>query len=127
MIKQFYKRIIQLNILRACFGQSFFKTRSFFSFTKVFNINLIKLYFNIQSKKMDKLGITKLTKEKHVLFHPPYRIDSGISKSEGLVAFGVGKYTTSNEIKKVMIGLLRSIKATFEVLEKHLPLKELTN
>jgi hypothetical protein len=39
----------------------------------------------------------------------------------GAVAFGVGKYTTSNEIKKVMIGLLRSIKATFEVLEKHLP------
>ncbi|MED3912804.1 hypothetical protein P4597_27350 [Peribacillus simplex] len=76
---------------------------------------------------MDKLGITELTKEKHVLFPPPCRIDTGISKSEGLVAFGLGKYTTSNEIKKVMIGLLRSIKATFEVLEKHLPLKELTN
>ncbi|MGG0791613.1 hypothetical protein ABE132_23590 [Peribacillus simplex] len=89
MIKQFYKRIIQLNILRACFDQSFFKTRSFFSFTKVFNINLIKLYFKIQSK--NELGITELTKEKHVLFHPPCSIDSGISKSEGLVAFGVGK------------------------------------
>lgn len=90
MIKQFYKRIIQLNILRACFGQSFFKTRSFFSSTKVFNNNMIKLYFKIQSKKMDKLGIIELTKEKLVLFHRPYRIDYGISKTEGLVAFGVG-------------------------------------
>lgn len=58
--------------------------------------------------------------------HPPYRIDSGITKLKGIVAFGVGKYTISNEIKKVMIGLLRSIKETLEVLEKHLPLKELT-
>lgn len=53
--------------------------------------------------------------------HPPYHIDSGISKSNGVVFWGVGKYTTANEIKKVMIGLLRSIKATIEVLEKHLP------
>lgn len=59
--------------------------------------------------------------------HPPYRIDSGISKSEGVVSFSVGEYTTTNEIKKVMIGLLRSIKATFGVLEKHLPLKEAIN
>jgi hypothetical protein len=51
--------------------------------------------------------------------HPPYRIDSGITKSEGLVSFGVGEYTTTNEIKKAMIGFLRSIRATFEVLEKH--------
>ena len=55
--------------------------------------------------------------------HPPYHIDSGISKSEGVISFGVGEYTTTNEIKKVMIGLLRSIKATFIVLEEHLPLK----
>ncbi|TRM10702.1 hypothetical protein FH966_02655 [Lentibacillus cibarius] len=59
--------------------------------------------------------------------HPPYRIDSGISKSEGVVTFGVGEYKTTVEIKKVMIGLLRSIKATFIVLEKHLPLKEAIN
>ncbi|MGS2776400.1 Cthe_2314 family HEPN domain-containing protein [Robertmurraya sp. GLU-23] len=52
--------------------------------------------------------------------HPPYRIDSGVTKSEGVVSIGVGNYTTSNEIKTVMIGLLKSIKATFEVLEKHL-------
>jgi hypothetical protein len=84
---------------------------------------LIKLYFKIKSKKWISFRYNRITKEKHVLFHPPYRIDSGISKSEGFM----GKYTTSNEIKKVMIGLLRSIKATFEVLEKHLPLKELTN
>jgi hypothetical protein len=55
--------------------------------------------------------------------HPPHEIDSGISKLGGLVGFGVGKYTTSNKIKNVMIGLLRSIKAIFEVLEEHLPLK----
>ncbi|RYL93413.1 hypothetical protein EWI07_07320 [Sporolactobacillus sp. THM7-4] len=55
--------------------------------------------------------------------YPPYQIDSGISKSRGLVTFGVGKYTTTTEIKEVMIGLLRSIKATIEVLEKHLPIK----
>jgi len=30
MIRLFYKRMIQLNKLRACFDQSFFKTRSFF-------------------------------------------------------------------------------------------------
>ncbi|MED4476192.1 Cthe_2314 family HEPN domain-containing protein [Oceanobacillus caeni] len=52
--------------------------------------------------------------------HPPHRIDSGISKLKGLIAFGVGKYTTSKEIKNVMIGFLSSIKKTFEVLEKHL-------
>lgn len=58
--------------------------------------------------------------------HPPYHIDSGIRKSHGVTTFGVGKYTTSSEIKAAMIGLLRSIKATFEVLEKHLPIKEVT-
>ncbi|MCK6256828.1 hypothetical protein LCY76_09500 [Fictibacillus sp. KIGAM418] len=56
--------------------------------------------------------------------HPPYRIDSGIRKINGIELWGVGKYTTSSEIKAAMIGLLRSIKATFEVLEKHLPIKE---
>lgn len=52
--------------------------------------------------------------------HPPHQIDSGISNYKGLVAFGVGKYTTSNEIKEIMIGLLKSIRKTFEVLEKNL-------
>lgn len=55
--------------------------------------------------------------------HPPYRINSGISKSNGVVTLGIGEYTTTSEIKKVMIGLLRSIKATFEVLGEHLPSK----
>src|SRR5699024_12631720 len=55
----------------------------------------------------------------------PHHIDSGISKSNGVVFAGIGKYTTSNEIKKVMIGFLRSIKATFEVLEKHLAIKKI--
>ncbi|KAB3539387.1 hypothetical protein F9231_09950 [Bacillus safensis] len=56
--------------------------------------------------------------------HPPYRIDSGIRKLHGMVTVGVGNYTTSSEIKAAMIGLLKSIEATFEVLEKHLPIKE---
>lgn len=30
MIKLFYKRMIQLNIEKACFDQSFFKTRFFY-------------------------------------------------------------------------------------------------
>lgn len=55
--------------------------------------------------------------------HPPYRIDSGVSQSEGIIAIGIGKYTTTKEIKKVMIDLLKSIRATFQGLEKHLPLK----
>ncbi|CAM4185398.1 hypothetical protein BS11774_16630 [Bacillus subtilis] len=55
--------------------------------------------------------------------HPPYDIDSGVTKSKGgIITMGVGNYTTSTEIKETMIGFLRSIKTTFEVLEKHLPL-----
>lgn len=68
-----------------------------------------------------KLGIRMRNDIAHN--HPPYQIDSGISKSRGLVAFGIGKYTTTTEIKAIMIGLLRSIKATIEVLEKNLPVK----
>jgi Cthe_2314-like HEPN len=56
--------------------------------------------------------------------HPPYHKDSGIRKINGIELWGVGKYTTSSEIKAAIIGLLRSIKTTFEVLEKHLPIKE---
>lgn len=55
--------------------------------------------------------------------HPPYHVDSGIRKMDGVTTYGVGNYTTSSEIKIAMIGLLRSFKATFEVLEKHLPIK----
>jgi Cthe_2314-like HEPN len=52
--------------------------------------------------------------------HPPYEISSGVTIKTNGGSFGIGEYTTSKELKKVMIGLLRSIKATLEVLEKHL-------
>ncbi|WP_102335647.1 Cthe_2314 family HEPN domain-containing protein [Salimicrobium jeotgali] len=52
--------------------------------------------------------------------HPPYLIDSGVKKLKGLKGGGVGKYTPSKEIKKAMIGLLKSIKDTLEALERHL-------
>ena len=52
--------------------------------------------------------------------HPPHSVDSGVRKSKGLTSFGVGKYTPSHEIKKVMIGLLNSIKDTLETLEIYL-------
>lgn len=55
--------------------------------------------------------------------HPPYDIDSGVTKSKGgIITMGIGNYTTSKEIKETMIDFLRSIKVTFEMLEKHLPL-----
>lgn len=69
-----------------------------------------------------KLGVQMRNNIAHN--HPPHHIDSGISKSNGVVFAGIGKYTTSNEIKKVMIGFLRSIKETFEVLEKYLAIKK---
>ncbi|MGG0288654.1 Cthe_2314 family HEPN domain-containing protein [Peribacillus butanolivorans] len=51
--------------------------------------------------------------------HPPYRVSSGVTIGENTYTFGVGEYTTSEEIKKVMIGLLNSIKETFEILSTH--------
>ncbi len=45
IIKLFYKRMVQLNIEKACFDQS----KHAFSicyFIKVYRVNLIKLYFN---------------------------------------------------------------------------------
>ncbi|WP_421383342.1 Cthe_2314 family HEPN domain-containing protein [Bacillus salacetis] len=58
--------------------------------------------------------------------YPPYHKDSGIRKINGVEILGVGKYTTSSEIKAAMIGFLRGIKATVKVLDKHLPIKKTT-
>lgn len=52
--------------------------------------------------------------------HPPYQISSGVSNDDYLLSLGVGKYTSSNEIKRTMIGYLKSVKKTFEVLALHL-------
>ncbi|MBM7647693.1 hypothetical protein JOC78_000614 [Bacillus ectoiniformans] len=52
--------------------------------------------------------------------HPPYEISSGVKIKENGGSFGIGDYTTSKEIRRVMIGLLESIKQTFEVLDKNL-------
>ncbi|MFC5711959.1 Cthe_2314 family HEPN domain-containing protein [Thalassorhabdus alkalitolerans] len=52
--------------------------------------------------------------------HPPYLISSGITLDEKGASYGVGDYTSSTEIKETMIGLLRSIQKTMDVLEKHL-------
>lgn len=87
---------------------------------KLKNINR-SLYKDLNSVKYSKnfqLGVRMRNDIAHN--HPPHQIDSGISKAKGIVAFGVGNYTTSKEIKKVMIGLLMSIKTTFKMLEKHL-------
>lgn len=51
--------------------------------------------------------------------HPPYEITSGVKFTSTGGSFGVGDYTTSKEIKKVMIGFLESIRAIFEALHKH--------
>lgn len=52
--------------------------------------------------------------------HPPHRLDSGVTKFEGGEAFGVGRYTKSDEIKRMMIGYLKSIKLTLDSFEKYL-------
>jgi hypothetical protein len=51
--------------------------------------------------------------------HPPYQVSSGVKSEVNKFSFGVGEYTTSEDIKNVMIGLLSSIKETFEVLNTH--------
>ncbi|MYL30726.1 hypothetical protein GLW03_12910 [Halobacillus halophilus] len=59
--------------------------------------------------------------------HPPYQVSSGITLGEKSASYGVGEYTTSSEIKETMIGLMRSIQETMEVLEKHLVSNQVSN
>jgi Cthe_2314-like HEPN len=49
--------------------------------------------------------------------HAPYRITSGVTLKDETAAFGMGDYTPSSDIMAAMLGILRSIQATFEVLE----------
>lgn len=56
MINLFYKRMLQLNTLKAYFDQSFSKQAfSLYSFIKVISINLIKLYY--KATKMPKIPV----------------------------------------------------------------------
>ncbi|MCK6256830.1 hypothetical protein LCY76_09510 [Fictibacillus sp. KIGAM418] len=55
--------------------------------------------------------------------HPPYEISSGVKITTSGGSFGIGEYTTSKELKEAMIGILRSIKATLDVLGKHFETK----
>ncbi len=55
--------------------------------------------------------------------HPPHHKSSGVKKINGVELFGIGEYTTSSEIKLVMIGFLESIMITFDILQKYLPSK----
>src|SRR5690625_5132480 len=82
------------------------------------NYPLYKELDNIKNSENYKCGNRMRNDIAHN--HPPHSVDTGVRKSKGLTSFGVGKYTPSNEIKKVMIGFLNSIKDTLETLERHL-------
>jgi hypothetical protein len=82
------------------------------------NFELHKDLLRIKSSNQFKKGIKMRNDIAHN--HPPYEVSSGVTISENKYSFGVGEYTTSEEIKRVMLGLLNSIKETFEILEKNL-------
>ncbi|TKV48327.1 hypothetical protein C1I58_06310 [Bacillus sp. PIC28] len=82
------------------------------------NYALFKDLMKIKKSDEFKKGIRMRNDIAHN--HPPYEISSGVTIRENGASFGIGEYTTSKEIKKIMIGLLQSIKLTFEVFEKHL-------
>lgn len=52
--------------------------------------------------------------------HPPHQIGSGVSEHNGITSVGVGSYTTSSEVKEIMINYLKSLRATFRILERYL-------
>ncbi|KZE40269.1 hypothetical protein AV656_03125 [Bhargavaea cecembensis] len=82
------------------------------------NVPLQEELYRIKKSEKYKEGIRMRNDIAHN--HPPYQITSGVTISGKAGSFGVGAYVTSKEIRQIMIGLLESIKETFEALETHL-------
>ncbi|MBT2254429.1 Cthe_2314 family HEPN domain-containing protein [Priestia megaterium] len=71
-------------------------------------------------KQSDKFKKASIFRNDSTHNFPPYRIGNGFKVFDNSMSVGIGNYTPSKEVKKIMIGALECIDETLKSLHKHL-------